>query len=161
MKTRQGNGIRKALRPLTDAFHEQLGDRLVAMVLFGSRARNEAGVDSDWDLLLIADELPQKAFDRHLFVKRLLPSDWRGIVSIAAKTPQEFDASVQALYLDIALDGIVLFDKETYVTERLAFLKRQLAEQGLYRMKEGESLLWRWQVDPHGDWSFEWEPTPT
>ena len=161
VKTGQRNGIHEALGPLTDALRERLGDRLVAVVLFGSRARNEAGVNSDWDLLLIADELPQKTFDRHLFVKRLLPPAWRGIVSIVAKTPQEFDASVQALYLDIALDGVVLADKEKYVTDRLAFLKRQMDERGLYRKREGEALLWRWQVTPKGDWSFEWEKALT
>lgn len=161
VKTRSRDQIRETLAPVTTALREQLGDRLVAVVLFGSRARNEAGIDSDWDLLLIADELPQKAFDRHLFVKQLLPPLWRGIVTIVAKTPQEFDASVQALYLDIAIDGIFLADKENYATDRLAFLKRQMAERGLYRVREGEALLWRWQLATPSDWSFEWEEALT
>ena len=70
------NKTRELLKPMLLTLQEQLGERLVAIVLFGSRARNEAKVESDWDLLLIADYLPQKALDRHLFVKQLLPIQW-------------------------------------------------------------------------------------
>jgi|CXWJ01.1.fsa_nt_gi predicted nucleotidyltransferase len=154
------NKTRELLKPMLLTLQEQLGERLVAIVLFGSRARNEAKVESDWDLLLIADDLPQKALDRHLFVKQLLPIQWRSVVSILAKTPDEFDAAVQALYLDIAVDGMILADTQNYVTKRLAFLKRQLAERGLYRVREGSDMIWRWQEAPQGNWSIEWEEAP-
>jgi len=48
------------------ALQTGLGERLISIVLFGSRARGDAHVDSDWDLLVIARDLPQKAFTRHL-----------------------------------------------------------------------------------------------
>ena len=35
-------------------------DRLVAVVLFGSRARGEGSETSDWDLLVIAEGLPPR-----------------------------------------------------------------------------------------------------
>ena len=55
------------------ALAEARGDRLVAVVLFGSRARGDATEESDWDLLVIAEGLPLRVFERHLFLRRLLP----------------------------------------------------------------------------------------
>lgn len=80
-----------------EALHAGLGDRLVAVVLFGSRARGDAHEHSDWDLLVIAEGLPENHFERHLFLKPLLPPDCRGAVSILAKTPEEFESHVPSL----------------------------------------------------------------
>src|SRR4051794_206433 len=44
------------------ALQAALGDRLVAVVLFGSRARGDAHLDSDWDLLVLAEGLPEGLF---------------------------------------------------------------------------------------------------
>lgn len=43
---------------IVSALREGLGDELVAVVLFGSRARGEAHQGSDWDVLVIANGLP-------------------------------------------------------------------------------------------------------
>ena len=49
------------------ALREALGDNLIAVVLYGSRAKGEAHDQSDWDLLLIAENLPEKPLARHFF----------------------------------------------------------------------------------------------
>lgn len=157
----QHNQLHQTLNPLTAALREQLGERLIAIVLFGSRARGEANAGSDWDLLLIANDLPRKAFDRHLLIKQLLPHPWRGIVSVLAKTPEEFDAALQSIYLDIAVDGIILFDKNNYIADRLAILNRQLETRGLYRVRQGRDMLWRWVEAPQVEWRLEWGRLPT
>ncbi|MBK8432567.1 MAG: nucleotidyltransferase domain-containing protein [Chloroflexi bacterium] len=64
------NPLTEQLQPVTSALQEALGDDLVALVLFGSRARGDARPDSDWDLLLIAEGLPERPFARHLALKR-------------------------------------------------------------------------------------------
>ncbi len=56
-----------------EALRQGLGERLVAIVLFGSRARGEAREDSDWDLLVIAKALPDDYLDRHFLLKRIGP----------------------------------------------------------------------------------------
>src|SRR2546430_2509442 len=86
---------------ITAGLEAGLGDNLVAVVLFGSRARGEARAESDWDLLLIANGLPAGTLKRHFFVKRILPTGCRSTTSILAKSPQEFEARVPSLYLDI------------------------------------------------------------
>jgi predicted nucleotidyltransferase len=147
----------ETLSSLTAALYEQLGSRLVALVLFGSRARGDAGDNSDWDLLLIAEDLPRKVFERHMYVKRLLPLPWRAVASVLAKTPNEFEASLQTVYLDIATDGIILYDKGQYVSDRLAKVRRQLQSAGLHRTQQGREMQWRWKSMPRADWSFEWD----
>jgi hypothetical protein len=129
----------------------------VAVVLFGSRARGEADEASDWDLLVIARHLPDKVLERHLWLKSTLPVAWRGCTAILAKTLLEFEARLPALYLDIALDGIVLYDTNEYVTERLARLRRLIQKQGLRRESVQRDLIWRWQQFPGFNWSLEWE----
>ena len=153
----QGQIVREALYSLTSALREQLGSQFIALVLFGSRARGDAEDTSDWDLLLIAENLPRKAFDRHLYVKQLLPHSWRAVASVLAKTPEEFDASLQTVYLDIATDGVVLYDTGQYITDRLMLVRQQLQSVGLHRVQQGRDMHWRWKTAPWADWSFEWD----
>jgi predicted nucleotidyltransferase len=139
------------------ALREGLGKRLVAVVLFGSRARGDANPESDWDLLILAEGLPENLLERHLFVSRLLPSKLPAAISAVAKSPREFEASLTSLYLDIALDGRILFDPLAYAADRLASLRRLLAEAGLYRERTEAGDQWRWQREPTGAWSLEWK----
>ena len=134
-----------------------LGDRLVAVVLFGSRARREASSESDWDLLVIAEGLPEKFFERHLFLKRLLPPDYRRAVALLAKTPEEFEAHLPSIYLDIALDGEILYDPHVYAAKRLAAIRRLIEGIGLYRKRTEAGDVWQWKEEPRGPWTLKWE----
>ncbi len=122
-----------------------LGDGLVALVLFGSRARDEADESSDWDLLLMAHHLPAKTLERHLLLKSLLPVAWRASVTMLAKTPEEFESRLPSLFLDIALDGVVLHDTDQYMAKRLAGLRRLIRKQGLRREHVQREMIWRWE----------------
>lgn len=139
------------------ALRQGLGERLVAVVLFGSRARGDASPESDWDLLILAEGLPEDPFDRQLFVGRFLPSKLPAAISVVAKSPREFEARLTSLYLDITLDGQILYDPRGYAADRLAALKRLLAEAGLYRERTEAGDLWRWKTEPTRPWSLEWK----
>src|SRR5579884_1336015 len=89
-------------RKAVEALRAGLGERLVAVVLFGSRARGDHRPESDWDLLVIAEGLPEHPWDRRMLLNRLL-FGCRGSVSLIARTRQEFESHVPSLYLDIAL----------------------------------------------------------
>ena len=155
--TVENEDIARQMAAVLAALKQGLGDDLVAIVLFGSRARGEADEASDWDLLLIARDLPHKPFQRHLHLKQMLPADWRGRVAILAKTPEEFESYLTSLFLDIALDGIILHDPEGYMADRLARLRRLIQEQGLQRTRVNGDLIWRWRRFPGFDWSLDWE----
>ncbi len=65
--------MRLQLQAVVIALREALSDDLIALVLFGSRARGDARPDSDWDLLLIAKNLPERPFARHLYLQKNCP----------------------------------------------------------------------------------------
>ena len=154
---RSSQAHEELLDRVVEALKRQMGHRLVAVVLFGSRARGEAQEGSDWDLLVLAHDLPPRLFQRHRSLKQMLPPAERGRISLLAKTPQEFEASLPALYLDIALDGIVLYDPDSYAQEKLARLRTLIDEKGLRRERVGRDMAWRWQEFPGFGWALEWE----
>ncbi len=151
--------LESLLNQVVEALKQELDDSLIAVVLFGSRARSEAREESDWDLLVIAHDLPPRPFQRHRFLKQMLPSTWRGLISLLAKTPEEFEASLPALYLDIALDGVVLYDPEGYAQEKLTRLRELIREKGLHRERIGRDFAWQWEEFPGFDWILEWSET--
>ncbi len=144
---------------IVSGLKEGLGGDLVAVVLFGSRARGEAREGSDWDFLVVARDLPDRTLERAFRLKRMLPPLYRGETSLLARTPEEFTAGLPDLYLDIALDGVILHDTDGYMAERLGFLRALIVQKGLRREREGRDLIWRWEESPGADWSLEWEET--
>jgi predicted nucleotidyltransferase len=144
-------------KKVVEALQTALGTNLLSIVLFGSQARGEARMGSDWDFLIIAEGLPKKAFERHLFLKQLAPNDCRGEVSFVAKTPEEFEAYLSSLYLDIALDGKILYDPKGYAFQRLTLLRQLIKRKGLVREKSGKEMCWQWTREPTQPWALEWE----
>jgi predicted nucleotidyltransferase len=150
--------LRTQLQPVVTALQQSLGDDLVALVLFGSRARGDARPDSDWDLLLIAENLPASPWQRSQHILALLPQAWRHRVTILAHTATEWFGRVTPLALDIALDGMILYDNPRYLLPtRLADLRQQLRQRGLARRQidEGE-WIWLWQDEAQSSWELEW-----
>lgn len=145
------------LAEVTTALRQNLRDALVSIILFGSRARGEAHEHSDWDLLIIARDLPTKQFQRYILLKKSLPVTWRGEVTILAKTPQELEAHLPSLFLDIALDGIILYDAEDYARKKMAALRQFIQRQGLRRERVDRDWFWRWEHFPGFNWSLSWE----
>lgn len=79
------------------ALKAALGDRLAAVVLFGSRAHGEARADSDWDLMAIARDLPENRFDRQLPMNRFLLELWRSCVDNSQLASENAAKAVLAL----------------------------------------------------------------
>lgn len=151
-----GTHAAELARHVVGALVNGLSGRLVAVVLFGSRARGEGSETSDWDLLVIAEDLPAKTFDRNLYLKQLIPMAWRGRVSILAKTPEQFHGAVSSLYLDVALDGQILYDPRGFAVSRLGALRRGIEQLGLRREPVPEGFDWRWEHAPAASWSLSW-----
>jgi predicted nucleotidyltransferase len=119
--------------------------------------RGDHWPESDWDLLVIATGLPEKLLERYHYLKSTLPPGMRGAVSMLAKTPEEFEARVSSVYLDIALDGRILYDPLGYAVEKLATLRRIMDKAGLYRQRTPSGDMWVWRDPPRGPWAIEWE----
>lgn len=148
---------RTHLQPVITALQEALGEDLIALVLFGSRARGDARPDSDWDLLLIAENLPDSPWRRRQQLLALLPQEWRYRANILAHTPAEWFARVTPLALDIALDGILLYDNaQNLLPARLSALREQLSHLGLERHAIENEWVWLWRDEPQRHWELEW-----
>lgn len=152
-----GDGIKGVPKQAVEALANALGDRLVAVVLFGSKARGDARPDSDWDLLVIGEGLPEGYWDRHRLIREALLDQHSAGVSVVAKTPTEFESYLAPLYLDIALDGQVLFDRDGYARRKLDELRRIIQRAGLFRERTESGDIWRWKQEPARPWALNWE----
>ena len=145
------------LRPGNSSPVGSIGRRSPGRGVIWLPGKGEAHVQSDWDLLLIAENLPEKPLARHFFLKRALPPACRGAVSLVAKTPAEFEARVSPLYLDIALDGMILYDPKGYALARLEKLKNLIATSGLHRLRSKDGDVWKFDKPHFEPWSLSWE----
>ncbi len=141
---------------LVRCYKEYLGDYLISIVLFGSRARGGAKETSDYDIFLVVEELPSSPFKRTRFVRRPLTGKFEERISIIAKTREEVINNFPSLFLDIGLDGIVLYDKD-FMSKRLLRIKEIIKESGLERKKENGEFYWSWKRRPKGKWGIDWE----
>lgn len=156
MKGRRKTACRE-ITPVVQALQQGLGKKLVAIILFGSRARGDAKEESDWDILVIAKDLPERQIERYRKIKEILPQNWRGRISILAKTPDEFEIVLPPLYLEIALDGLILYDSQEYARIQLQKLRRLIQSKDLRREKRGNDFIWQWGRFPGFGWSLSWK----
>lgn len=91
---------------------ESLGDKIVAVALFGSLARSEAGGKSDVDLLVVVEGMP-KGIERRFAIYDIVYKTVRRDVTIIDVDKEELfkkDLNVAPLLLNIAWDALVLYD---------------------------------------------------
>jgi predicted nucleotidyltransferase len=141
----------------TEVLKEQLGESLVAVVLFGSVARGEATSHSDIDLLVVASGLPESWLARQLCLERaddlleprLQALRRQGILtgfSPLLKTPQEA-ARVTPLYFDLLQDALILYDREGFFSAVLERLRASFQRLGARRVKRGKIRYWELKPD--------------
>ncbi len=141
---------------LLDACRDHYGPRLVSLALFGSVARGTARPDSDVDVLVIAEELPDgriaRASDFREVERSLEPwmhtarrAGLMPLLSPVFKTAAEI-AQGTPLLLDMIDDARVLYDREGYLQRALDRLRRRLDELGARRIWRGDA--WVWDLKP-------------
>ena len=116
---------------------KRLGAR--AVVLFGSRARGQHTEESDADVCLIADGLPEDLFPR----RYPAPSGYRH-VSVFGFHPQEFLKQLReanALVLEIVHEGRLLYD-DGFFGQVEATYQEVLRLHNLRRTEKG----WDWTI---------------
>jgi len=144
------------LKQVIDCYREFLGENLISIVLFGSRARGDAGETSDHDLFIIANNLPARAFKRVLFIRSPLEGQFEEKLCITAKTPEEVLRDFPPLFLDLGLDGIILFDRNDFFKRLQERIREIIREAGLRRKKQDRDLYWEWDVPPRRGWEITW-----
>ena len=129
-------------------------DRLISICLFGSVARGEAKPGSDIDILIVADDLPIDIGMRiketnyvHENLKKseayisLRKSNVSGLVSDIFFTPEEIKRHPPIL-LDVIDDGIILYDKNSFLSNELMTMKERLEAQKARKVKTEKGHFW-------------------
>jgi predicted nucleotidyltransferase len=145
-----------SLDHIVECFKGHLGKNLVSIVLFGSRARGDAREGSDWDLFIIAKNLPAKPFKRLLYVREPLVGQFDEKICIIAKTPEEVMSAFPSLFLDLSLDGIVLYDREGFFETLRERMRKIISTAGLTRKRDNGEYHWEWKAPPKGGWEITW-----
>lgn len=146
-------GILQNLKEETLSFY---GERLISLVVFGSVASGAQCADSDIDILIVADPLPDgrmKRIREFDIVELRLASVLKGarragvntMLSPIFKTPIELKRGTP-LMLDMTLDVIVLHDENTFFDCELKRLSVRLSELGAKRIEKGNQ--WYWDLKP-------------
>ena len=134
-------------------------ENVVGAAIYGSVARGDYRSTSDVDTLVVSKELPRslaKRIDRFLEVEKKLEGELsflasRGIHTHLSWTPLTLDelAEVPPVVLDIAEEGIVVFERNGVLTELLASVRDKLAEIGAKKLRIGKTWCW--------DLGFGWD----
>jgi predicted nucleotidyltransferase len=148
--------VRSDLLPqLCSHYRVLFGERLLALAMFGSRARGDARPESDIDLMLIAEALPADPFERTRLVRAQGLEANDPSVSVRALSPSEYERDIAPIDLDIALDASVLYDRDSYLAQRLDLIRQRIEQAGLIRAPD---LTWSWRRWPNRtDWAVTWE----
>ena len=138
------------------ACRQYYGARLVSVVVFGSVGRGTPRPDSDVDVLIVADGLPNGRLRRAAefraveaaLAPQLAEACAAGLtpeLSPVFKTPAEVEQG-SLLLLDMIEDGRLLHDRDDFMREALAAFKARLDRLGARRVWRGSA--WHWDLKP-------------
>ena len=148
----------KTAQRVCGILRDGLGDRLVAVALFGSHARGDAHPDSDLDLLVIADGLPDELKRQRRMVYDLLPDDLEISTQLVVYSRERFLANFPSFYLDLGLDAKVLHDSNGFLQQQLERIRVITREAHLVRERLGKDWHWAWTDGRRrGRWEITWE----
>ena len=135
---------------------EFFSERLVSIVLFGSIAYGRAGNESDIDLLVVVENLPERYSERLKLLRKALVGledlrlkIWREkgrypLLDTIILTPQEATVS-HPFYLDMAEDAIIIYDRGSFMKRKLETLKEKLSELGARKVALPNGR-WYWEL---------------
>lgn len=101
-------------------------DALVAVILHGSWVRGDATQSSDVDLLVVVE--PRIAPNRQWYREwDTRPAVWEGRVVDPHFVHPPPEDGLSGLWAEVAIDGIVLFDRDRRISAALARIRRAIA----------------------------------
>lgn len=125
---------------IAQKLEEHLQNDLISVLLFGSAARGEAGEGSDIDILILAENFGSEgrfevfnAIEKDLKAsaeyQELKKNKLGTLISPVPLTPSEVEKN-PSLLLDIVTDGIILYDVDDFIENKLKSLRKKLKKMG-------------------------------
>ncbi|MDI6819925.1 MAG: nucleotidyltransferase domain-containing protein [Candidatus Hodarchaeaceae archaeon] len=121
-------------------------DGLLGVLVFGSVARGDWTPDSDIDLLIVVEGWKKPTWERSEELLKLRDelrntgefsrAVRAGFVPIIQHYPLDKDEALRfhRMYLDACLDGIILFERDGFLTGVLEGVRKKLIEEGTRRV---------------------------
>ena len=120
------------LQDLVARVIETWGNDIEGLVLFGSLARGRQTANSDIDLLVVLNR--SVVLDRDLYSRwQLRKFEGREVAPLFVHLPGK-GGRIGGLWFEVALDGIVLFDRDLHLSRFLAHVRSLVAEGRVRRM---------------------------
>jgi predicted nucleotidyltransferase len=144
------------LKETLNTIRRYYGDRLITVAVYGSVGRGTMRFDSDIDLLIVANNLPNGRWNRtrefdtvdDALERAFQDASRHGIntrLSAVLKTPEEAEAG-SPLFLDMTEDARLLYDRDGFFASRLERLRERLRQLGSKRIWRGN--MWYWDLKP-------------
>ncbi|MEM3637636.1 MAG: nucleotidyltransferase domain-containing protein [Conexivisphaerales archaeon] len=147
--------------PLLESILERLldgyGQRLKGLILFGSVARGKARPESDLDLIVVAEGMPERYGDRvrktlsmlssletikrETYYKKMALHPNIDLILIDKK---EFGIP-SAFYLDVVMEGIIMFERENFIKDTLEKIRTEFKKIGAARVEHPDGR-WHWII---------------
>ena len=101
--------VREALDVLREGLESLYGDRLKAILLYGSQARGDARLDSDVDVAVVLDGPVRDGaeIERTSLLRQQVNLRTGRVVSCVYVTPEALEQEGEAVYRSIRREGVV------------------------------------------------------
>lgn len=120
--------------------------RVISAVIYGSWAKGTQTPDSDMDILIISEEVNPKRHRRTSEIADLKRCLFVGFpLDILLLTPDEAISNFQnhnPLFLDIAVEGIVLIDSNDFVRKLMEETREYIRQRKIEKLSDG----WRFPI---------------
>lgn len=119
---------------------EALPFPLAAALLFGSAAKGAQKDESDIDLLIVAEGINPKLHRRGVeisFIKRILPELSLDVLLLTKEEVLSNFRNHNPLFLDIAQEGIIVFDKVGILEKIISRTRQYINEKGIKKYGDG------------------------
>jgi hypothetical protein len=147
------------LRRYCEILLQHFGKRLLGILLFGSVARGDWTPNSDVDLLVIVEGWQKPSWERgkelvglrHKLraTEEFSRAVGAGCIPIIQHYPLDRDEALRfhRVYLDACMDGIILFERDGFLTQILESVRKKLIEQGAKRVSTPDGKHY-WVLTP-------------
>jgi predicted nucleotidyltransferase len=149
---------KKIIEILSESIRNHYGDRLISLAIFGSVAKNKFRPDSDIDILIIASNLPQGRYYRvkefmdnvenklDTFFSALYKKEIYPYLSPLIYEIKDLER-IKHLFFDMTEDVIILYDKEDFLLDYIAKIKKRLEELGSKKIYKDGGYYWLLKPD--------------